>query len=100
MESSKIVFEGVEYNIKQSFRALMMFEELAGKEASKANDSVTDLLKMFYCILKASNSNSFTYTFDKFIDLIDTNLLAVSEFTNYLTSGNVVEPTKKKIRKL
>lgn len=99
MKTNTINFEGKDYTIKQSFRALMMFEEMAGKQASEANDSVTDLLKMFYAILKSSNMDTFNYSFDAFIEMIDSNINAVSEFTEFLTNSQPKEIKKKVVRK-
>lgn len=95
MESIKIKIGAVEYQIRQSFRALMLFENLTGKPVSESKDSVNTLMLMFYCILK-SNNKDFEYSFETFVDLIDDNSDSIEVFSNYLQGLNKPEKTKKK----
>lgn len=99
MKEIKIKIGEKEYKIRQSFRALLLFEELSGKDVSDIKDSVTDILKLFYCILKANNKDTFNYTFDEFIDLIDENYESVDVFSKFLTELNN-EPKKKRVGKV
>lgn len=101
MEKITITINGVKYIIKQSFRSLMLFEEMTGKTVNKMNDSIADILKLFYCILKGNNMVTFTYSFDEWLDVIDEQPEALTTFTDYLTeqANKQVEPevtTKKK----
>lgn len=95
MKETKIKIGENEYKIKQSFRALLLFEELSGKDVSDIKDSVSDILKLFYCILKANNKDIFNYTFDEFIDLIDENYESVDLFSKFLNDINE-QPKKNK----
>lgn len=99
LKSTKIKLNEKEYILKQSFRSLLMFEEMTGKNITNINDSLTDTLKLFYCMLKASNE--FDYTYDQFVDIVDSNENSVDSFTNYLielnSDNNSVD--KKKVKK-
>ncbi len=59
MEKITIKIENKDLIIKQSFRALMLFEEMTSKTVNEMNESVADILKLFYCILKANNLDTF-----------------------------------------
>lgn len=84
MDNIKIKIDNKEFTIRQSFRALMLFEEMTAKSVNNIGENVSDLLKLFYCILKANNQNNFEYTFDSFIDVMDEQPEAFQIFTNYL----------------
>lgn len=84
MEKIKIVIEGVELEIKQSFRSLMMFEEMTAKGINQFTESVADILKLFYCIIKANNQSTFHYSFDEFLDVMDNHPDAFEQFNQYL----------------
>lgn len=100
MESMKIKIGESVYNIKQSFRALMIFEEITGKNINNANDSVTDILTMFYSLIKGNNKY-FEFSFEQFVELVDDNPESVEAFTDYLNNLSKEQtpeqkPTKKK----
>jgi hypothetical protein len=97
----KIKILGTEYIIKQTFRALMYFEEMTGKKSFSADDSVRDITTLFYCFLKACNREIFKYTYDEFIDVMDDNQNIFEEFSDYLINlnpkpGSNITPPKKK----
>lgn len=94
MESIKIKIGENEFIIKQSFRSLMMFEEMTGRNVNQLNDSLNDLMTLLYCMLKAANRMNFTYTYDEFIDLIDENPEIPVLFNDYLLSNS--KPEEKK----
>lgn len=85
------------YILKQTFRAIMYFEELTKKSVSNADENVTDLITMFYCLLKAANKDSFKYTLDEFIELLDDNQEQIEVFNNYLLAQ--AQPQDKKKQK-
>lgn len=101
MEYITITISGTEYKIKQSYRALMMFEEMTKKTIGQINESVADILKLFYCILKANNQSTWTYTFDEYLDIIDEQPEVFQQFTEYLDeqAKGQVAPEKKSKRK-
>lgn len=92
MEKTTIEISGRQYTVKQSFRALMLFEEMTNKSVNQINESVNDLLKLFYCILKGNNLLTFEYTFDNFIDIIDEHPEAFQHFNDYLATQAKGQP--------
>ncbi len=94
MNEANIKINGVEYKIKQSFRALMLFEEMTGKSVYQMDQTLNDVIKLFYCIIKANNRNIFNFSFDEFIDTIDDNPDSVELFNDYLLS-TVEQPIEK-----
>ena len=99
MEKTKITIAGTEFIIKQSFRALMLFEEMTSKTINQMGESVSDILKLFYCILKGNNLETFNWTFDEFLDVIDEEPNSVKVFTDYLqeqAKGQPAKPAQKK----
>lgn len=77
----------------------MMFEELTEKNVDKMNGSVSELIKLFYCIVKCNNR--FEKSLDEFIDMIDNDEKAVDSFSDYiksLASDVTDKDSKKKVR--
>lgn len=100
MEQLTIYINQELFIIKQSFRALLMFEELSKKNISQMNESIADVLLLFYCMLKAGNKDLFKYSYDEFIDVVDANPDTLTVFTKYLESQAPEEvTTKKKVAK-
>lgn len=85
-----------EFFIGQSFRSLMEFEKMTGKNSFSADASITDSLTVMYCMLKASNIGVFKYTFDEFLDILDENPDAIVDFNTYLTSLISIETAEDK----
>ena len=99
MKQATVTIKDSEYNIKQSFRALMEFEKLTGKNAFEANTSVTDTLTMYYSLLLASN-DAFVMSLNDFLACLDEDANILPQFHNYMKS--LIEPekavaTKKKV---
>lgn len=82
-----------EYIIKQTFRALLLYEEITNKVYEEDNKLGTQFT-MLYCMLKASNKETFKYTYDEFINLLDDNQDSVNKFFEYLQ--RLSTPNKKK----
>jgi hypothetical protein len=99
MEQIKIKIDNKEFIIKQTFRSLMLFEEITKKPATQVNDSLTDIITLFYCVLKGANKTTFNYTQDEFIDLLDTHQDSINVFTDYLQSQAPEQTPKKKVTK-
>lgn len=98
MEKITIQIAGVDYVIKKSFRSLMLFEQLSKKNVDEIGESVTDLMMLFYCILKANNKH-FEFEFEDFIDLIDDNQDTMDIFSEYIenqASEKQEQPQKKR----
>jgi len=97
LKEIKIKLEGNEYIVKRSYKSLMLFEDITKKTAMQMNESVNDIMILFYCVLKANNK-TFDYTLDGFIDAIDNSEDGAMEvFTDYLTS--LVEDDSKSTKK-
>lgn len=97
MKQIYITISEQQYRIKQSFRALMLFEEMTSKSVGEMNESVADVLKLFYCILKGNNMQTFTYTFEEYLDIMDEQPEAFTEFTEYLQEqATGTQPEQKK----
>lgn len=100
MEKITIKINEQDYTIKQSFRALMLFEEMTSKTVNQMSESIADIFKLFYCILKANNLNVWKYTFEEFLDLIDEQPEVFTQFTEYLeeqAKGQPAAEVQKKI---
>lgn len=96
MTEIQLKLNGETYKIKYSFRALMYFEEMTSKKIDQINENVSDTLTIFYCILKASNRDTFNYTFDAFVDLVDEFPTSLEVFTDFLQqSANQTEEAPK-----
>jgi hypothetical protein len=98
MDEIKFKIGEQEFLIKQTFRALMMYEEMTGK-SYEADDKMNTQFKMLYCILKAANRETFKYNYDEFIDTLDENQKSIEDFFKYLTDINTPKPDKKKVTK-
>lgn len=71
--------------LKKSFRSLIAYESATGKPFSPK--TVTDSIMYFYCVIISSES-SVEITFDEFMDWLDDNPKALSEFTEWLIKQN------------
>jgi hypothetical protein len=100
MNEIKIKFNEQEFLIKQTFRSLMLFEEMTSRSANEMKETTNDLLTLFYCILKACNKETFIYSFDEFIDLLDNNQKSLANFSDYLQSEAKDLPKKKALKKV
>ena len=95
-----IQIAGVDYVIKQSFRSLLMFEDMTKSSVENMEENLNNTLTLFYCILKAGNRNTFLFSFDEFIDLMDSNVDSLTVFSEYLQSlAQAQELPKKKVTK-
>ena len=74
---------GKEIKFKYTFRALMIFEKIAGE--SFTGRGISEILIYFYSTIIASNPD-ITLTFDNFIDWLDENPNAINDFSNWLAS--------------
>jgi len=102
MNQKTITLAGQKLIIKQSFRSLLEFEQMTGKNAFEVTASIADSLKIFYCILKAANQETFTLSFDEFLNALDNAPECMSEFNEYMFSLAAPETaiaTKKKVEK-
>ena len=92
MNQITIKIQDKEYIVKQGFGSLMLFEEMTGKNVFEVNESISDMIKLFYCYLKARNKDTFLFSFDEFVNILDDNQEIFTEFYGYLKS---LQPTKE-----
>lgn len=99
IEKGIITLSGTDYPIAQSFRSLMLFEKMTGKNAYAANTSLTDGLTMMYCMLKSSAGESFKYDFEQFLAALDESPEALTQFNDFMlrvAKGGAETATDKK----
>lgn len=88
LEAKKVKIGESEYPVKMSVRAMIDYEALAGHSITKV-ETVADITKLFFCTVKAGGSQ---LSYEQFLDLLDDNPGAISEFSNAMA-----EPGEKKV---
>ena len=76
----KFNYKGKEYELKYSFRALMVYENITNK--SFQPKSLTDIITLFYSMVITSSKDAID--FNEFIDFLDDNPDILNEFSHYL----------------
>lgn len=94
-----ITIKGKEYPVRQTLRALFIFEELSGKPFS--GKTLADMYLHCYSVLLACNSGSFTLTFSEFIDECDADSSIFAAYVDMLKEhgrldGQMADDGKKK----
>lgn len=77
----KVAFNEKEYEIKYSFRAYMIYENIMGKSFSP--QGLTDMIIFFYANLLAAAKGD-TIKYEDFLDWLDDNPDELSKFSNWL----------------
>ena len=89
----KITINEKEIELKYSFRALMMFENINGSTYN--GGGLTEAITLFYCIVVTS-SKDYSLDYDYFIDWLDENQETLKEFFTWIGSiGNNQNKLKK-----
>lgn len=83
MEKSTITIAGKEFLMKLSFRNLIEFEKVTGKKVYQIDASLSDSISMFYSTLKGSNLLSFDYSYDEFLDIIDSDPSLIQQYNDH-----------------
>lgn len=94
MKQLKIKILGTDYDLKQTFSGLILFEEMTGRNSTEITENISDVMKMFYCFLKGGNKTTFTYTYPEFLEVVDDHPEIFEDFTKYLIG--LGKPTRKK----
>lgn len=84
MKKFNIKIGDKEYLIKLSFRSLMTYERLSGKNYTQMQTLEDTLTYMYSCII---SSNQIELTFYEFIDMIDESPEAMSEFISQVMNS-------------
>jgi hypothetical protein len=97
-EGVKITINGVVYVMKKTNKGIIDFERLMGKSISKIDDTYEDNMSLFFTFLRAANRNTFKFTFDEFLDLLDENEDTIKVFNGFTESlaSTIIEDNKKK----
>lgn len=77
----KIIYKEKEYELKWSFRALMIYENITKQTFNPK--TLSDVLIFFYSIL-CSSAKGDTIIFDEFMDWVDQNPTSITEFSQWL----------------
>lgn len=78
----KININGNDVELKYSFRAMMIYEKIAG--GTFEPKGITELMIYFYSTIIASDKN-IQLDFDGFMDWIDENPKVIQDFAKWLT---------------
>ena len=86
-----------EYILKNRLSAFILFEEMVGKCFQDMEETMGNNLRLFYCMLKANNRETFTFSFDDFLSLLDDDGgKPISDFNCYLMDfSKAVVPAAK-----
>lgn len=72
-----------EITLKYTFRAMMIYEKIT--KTSFQPKGITEILIYFYSTILAADKDS-TLSFEDFMDWIDENPSALTDFSNWLTA--------------
>ena len=70
LKQLKVKFNGIEYQCKRNYAAVLLFEELLNKSAFQITTTLKDSLTMHFAMIKANNTD-FNYDFNEFIRQYD-----------------------------
>ena len=99
LEPKYVTIGDAKIPVKLTFRAMMMFEELAGVPVQFAI-SIEHISMLFFCAAKAGAKGMnvpFDYEYESFIDFIDNHPESLDSFYEAIKEGEPEE--KKKITK-
>lgn len=89
----KITIKDKEIELKQTLRALIMYENITDKAFEPK--TFQDILTFLYCIVLTSSKDYSLITFDEFIDYIDENHQVLEDMIKWLntelTNNNILK---------
>jgi hypothetical protein len=77
----KLTYKEKEYELKYSFRGLMIYENIMKKSFQPQN--LTDIIILFYSTLLAAAKDE-VIKYDEFLDWLDENPNELNRFSNFL----------------
>lgn len=89
----KITIKDKEIELKQTIRALMLYENIENKTFNPT--TTTDFITYMYCVVVAS-SKDYSISFEDFMDAIDENPDKLKEFSEWLISTSQNQNKLKK----
>ena len=84
----KVQILGREIELKATFRAYIIFENITGKSFQQLS-TLADVLTFFYATILGSAKTT-DISFDDFLDFIDENPNIVTEFSEWMAGSNAV----------
>ena len=98
---TKIVklLDGQEFILKNSMRTILIYEELTGKDISEIK-TTKDYLYFLYATLCGCNRESFKYSWDEFIDMVDINPQLPVDFNEFNSTPEMIETPIEEIKKV
>ena len=84
----KIHILGRDIELKATFRAYLIFENITGKSFQQLS-TLVDVLTFFYATILGSAKTT-DISFDDFLDYIDANPNIVTEFSEWMAGSNAV----------
>ena len=84
----KVQILGREIELKATFRAYLIFENITGKSFQQLS-TLADVLTFFYATILGSAKTT-DISFDDFLDFIDANPNVVTEFSEWMAGSNAV----------
>ena len=84
----KVNILGREIELKATFRAYIIFENITGKSFQQLS-TLADVLTFFYATILGSAKTT-DISFDDFLDFIDANPNVVTEFSEWMAGSNAV----------
>ena len=84
----KVQILGRDIELKATFRAYIIFENITGKSFQQLS-TLADVLTFFYATILGSAKTT-DISFDDFLDFIDENPNVVTEFSEWMAGSNAV----------
>ena len=84
----KVQILGRDIELKATFRAYIIFENITGKSFQQLS-TLADVLTFFYATILGSAKTT-DISFDAFLDFIDENPNVVTEFSEWMAGSNAV----------
>jgi len=91
MDHIIIQINGINYKVKQTWKGLILWEQMAKKPVSLMEETITDMLMLLFCFLRANNMDTFQMSYENFIDAIDEDNKVILVFSDYVRELNTEE---------
>ena len=82
----KVTIKDKEITLKQSFRALIAYEQITNETLNPS--TITDMILYFYCVIISSKEFDEPMTFEEFMDYLDEHQELLTDFTTWLTESS------------
>ena len=94
----KVTIKDEEITLKQSFRALIIYEQITEKPFNPI--TMTDMIIYFYSVVMASSPSDETpISLEDFIDYLDINQGLLEEFSQWIVNNQKVDKAFQKEEK-